>query len=530
VTARCKIRTIAAALSVLSFALAALAAWPAAGANPSARLVILMVWDGLRPDSVTRADTPNLYELEHEGVYFADHHSIFPTLTMVNATALATGAPPGANGIIANSMYIAHLLGPAAGSSGAQLERARTKAVSLENSKLLAALRGPGGLPANLVYVPTVAQQLLSEGGFVGIVGKAGPTFVFDDRVGASARESKGSEIFVSDDQVVPQSLAPQLHGVGALVSFRAALAQLPPFGDQDERLAGAFIDQVLPAAASALKANRSGLLVLWQHNPDITEHAAGLGTAAFFKALATCDANLGKLRAALKSLGLDDRTDLIVVSDHGFATIKMRIDLAGLLVAQGLKKSPTSDDVVVAHNFGVDTIYLSPQLDRASRDRLLRKIVDYAAAQEWCGPIFSGSPDLPPGNGYTGEIPGTFSQRWFGLFNQKRSPDLVISFRELTGEDNSRLMGPDVPARVLGAGGTHTEPNKSEPLVRAITGVSYADTGSPAVTTGNGTHGALGRFEIHNFCSAIGPDFRSATLTGHPPRILMWRAQSPHY
>ena len=75
------------------------------------RLVILMVWDGLRPDAVTPTATPNLFALTHGGVYFAAHHALYPSLTMVNAAGLATGAASGANGIVANSMYLAHLLG-----------------------------------------------------------------------------------------------------------------------------------------------------------------------------------------------------------------------------------------------------------------------------------------------------------------------------------------------------------------------------------------------------------------------------------
>src|SRR5271169_6344389 len=71
------------------------------------RIVLLMVWDGLRPDFVTQRDTPNLFRLAREGVRFDRHHSIFPTLTMVNATALATGAPPGVNGLEGNSFYLA---------------------------------------------------------------------------------------------------------------------------------------------------------------------------------------------------------------------------------------------------------------------------------------------------------------------------------------------------------------------------------------------------------------------------------------
>src|ERR1700686_2290867 len=71
------------------------------------RIVVLMVWDGLRPDFVTQRDTPNLFRMAREGVRFDRHHSIFPTLTMVNATALATGAPPGINGLEGNVFYLA---------------------------------------------------------------------------------------------------------------------------------------------------------------------------------------------------------------------------------------------------------------------------------------------------------------------------------------------------------------------------------------------------------------------------------------
>ena len=71
------------------------------------RIVVLMVWDGLRPDFVTQRDTPNLFQMAREGVRFDRHHSIFPTLTMVNATALATGAPPGVNGLEGNNFYLA---------------------------------------------------------------------------------------------------------------------------------------------------------------------------------------------------------------------------------------------------------------------------------------------------------------------------------------------------------------------------------------------------------------------------------------
>src|SRR5262249_18726562 len=152
--------------------------------------------------------------------------------------------------------------------------------------------------------------------------------------------------------------------------------------------------------------------------------------------------------------------------------TIKMRVALAELLIGQGLKKSATSDDVIIARNFGSDAIYLSPHLDSTTRGALLRRIVNYAAAQAWCGPIFSRH-GAPGDNSYLGEIPGTFSQAWFDLFNPARSPDLIISFREIPGEDNSALMGPHAPAFVVGKEGTRAEPNTSQPLVHPMPGVS---------------------------------------------------------
>ena len=517
--ARRGIRGIATPLFVLTLFLLSLMtvrpALAAASPAPAARLVILMVWDGLRPDSVTQGDTPNLYALAHEGTYFADHHAMFPSLTMVNAAALATANPPSTNGISGNTMYFGPLLGGTARGEGGFLALARKGPVQTENTTLLKVLGGPGGLKGGVLQVPSLAQQLIRTGGFAAIVGKRGPTFLFDDKVDGSAAE--GKELFASDDQAAPPALAQQLMTPEAL---KAAVRKDPPFGDQDAYLGHLFVERALPPAAAALRANRSALLVFWQHNPDISEHMTGVGTAADAKALAICDTNLGRIRAGLVNLGIADHTDLIVVSDHGFATIKMGVNLASLLVKQGLKQSANSDDVIVAHNVGVDNIYLSPRLDRADRARLLQKIVNYAAAQEWCGPIFSRPAATGPDKGYSGSVAGTFSQAWFSLFNPTRSPDLIISFRELPDEDNSKLGGPGAKAYVLDGAGMRSEPNRSQPALRPMPGVAFADP-PPQATTGDGTHGALGKYEMHNFCAAVGPEFRRAWVDNAPTSNL---------
>ncbi len=87
--------------------LAALFAPVSEGAAASrAKLNIVLVLDGLRPDAVTAQATPNLWRLRTEGVDFPNSHSVFPTVTRVNATAIATGTYPGHNGIVGNTLYV----------------------------------------------------------------------------------------------------------------------------------------------------------------------------------------------------------------------------------------------------------------------------------------------------------------------------------------------------------------------------------------------------------------------------------------
>jgi predicted AlkP superfamily pyrophosphatase or phosphodiesterase len=69
------------------------------------RHVVVIVWDGMRPDFVTEQNTPTLWKLAREGVTFRNHHAVYPSATMVNGTAMMTGAYPGRSGIIANHVY-----------------------------------------------------------------------------------------------------------------------------------------------------------------------------------------------------------------------------------------------------------------------------------------------------------------------------------------------------------------------------------------------------------------------------------------
>jgi hypothetical protein len=71
----------------------------------SERHIVVVVWDGMRPDFVSEQNTPALWKLSREGVTFRNHHAVYPSATMVNGTALVTGVYPSKNGIIANHLY-----------------------------------------------------------------------------------------------------------------------------------------------------------------------------------------------------------------------------------------------------------------------------------------------------------------------------------------------------------------------------------------------------------------------------------------
>jgi hypothetical protein len=475
-----------------------------------------MVWDGLRPDFVTRGATPNLYQLEHAGVEFARQHAVFPTMTMANAAALATGTGPGGNGIFGDGMYFAPLLQSRRLGPDASLAHGSVK---LENSRNLVELNSNRAFDGRLLGLETLAQEVVGSGGYLAIIGKEGPTFLFDDSVAQSDKRGNPNYLFVSDDMTEPPSAK-----IPTEQPAKLDWKQWRTVGARDRWFTDLVISKALPAAKADSIKGKDALIVFWQHNPDLVQHASGLGTAPAMHALSDCDQNLKRLRAAIDAYGIADRVDVMVVSDHGFSTIRANVSLADLLVAAGLKKSATSSDIVVARNGGADLLYLSREAFQtpSARQSILQRIVNYIEAQPWCGPVFSRR----TANGkqwYAGWIKGTFSQRTLGLYNPARSPDLIISFRAFPEQTNQGLTGPHNPGVTIGGPfASRHGPNGSAPLVHPVEGVIYSDSADlsdphKGFTTGMGMHGAAGARDLHNFCAVLGPDFRHQFVDRFP-------------
>ena len=115
---------------------------------PVARLVMVFVVDGLRPDAITAEDTPTLHRLRAEGVEFTRSHSAIPTVTRVNAATLATGTQPAAHGIVGNQIFV-----PAVDPTGAIGTDAHRRLLEVD--------RVTGG---RLVFSRTLAERLAARG------------------------------------------------------------------------------------------------------------------------------------------------------------------------------------------------------------------------------------------------------------------------------------------------------------------------------------------------------------------------------
>ena len=78
-------------------------------------------------------------------------------------------------------------------------------------------------------------------------------------------------------------------------------------------------------------EAGKPFLIVFWSRDPDGTQHfqgdslgqvEPGINGPTSLAAIRNADNNLAQLREALRTLGLEDSTDILLTADHGFCTI----------------------------------------------------------------------------------------------------------------------------------------------------------------------------------------------------------------
>ncbi len=350
----------------VSLVLALLACAPLAGAAAAgSRHVVVVVFDGMRPDFVTAETTPNLWALAQRGVFFASHHPVYLSATEVNGVAMATGTYGARSLVIANTDY-RPLIDP-------------QKSVGIEKPENVR--KGDEMSGGHYLAVPTVAEILHAHGLATAIAGAKQVALLHDRAVRAGG---PGVSPVLYEGAVMPSSLGSALDSM--LGTFPAVAA------DENKMARDAWTTRAL--IGTLWKDAVPAYSLLWLAEPDASQHATGPGTTQALAAIKSSDTNLGLVLAELEKRGLRDSTDVLVVSDHGFSTISRKVDVAGELSKAGLdakREVPgrlQPGEVLAVSNGGSTLLYVGGH-DAA----VCRRLVATLQEQDWTGVIFAREP-----------------------------------------------------------------------------------------------------------------------------------------
>lgn len=384
-----------------------------AEAEPAYRaaLNLVFVLDGLRPDSIDEAETPNLAWLRREGVEFAASHAVVPTVTRVNASALGSGYHPGRSGIVGNSMYVPSVDPDAPFSTG-------------DAADLLELGRSTG----RIVLPPTLAERMRTAGRRLVTVGSGSsgsslllnPTAPTDGGIMINTGDPGGES-----ELAYPREVADEV---------RARFG--PPPSKDDVPNSNASVDYATRVLTDYVLPDLDPDTVLtWLTEPDGSQHEHGAGSPEARATIRNDDRAIGRVLDTLARRGLADRTNVFVVSDHGFSVTRSTVDVAGELVAAGLKAAPDSNDVVVA-NTGAALVYV-----RDRDPRRIREVAAFLQRQPWAGPLYTAARQPLDGRYRPvprdarlesisrGWVPGTQSLELVHEDNPERGADLLLTF-----------------------------------------------------------------------------------------------------
>ena len=380
----------------------------AAAPTPAPHTQLVIVVDGLRPDYVTTALMPRLTAIGRRGVVFTAHHSVYPTVTRVNASSMVTGAYPETHGLLGNTVYIPAVNATKGLDTG---ERENLEAIARADAPLLTA-------PSLGEILPAAGKTIFASGS-----GSSGAAFLLDHPVGTGA--------IVHQDFTRPASLAPHV---------LATLGPAPEKAMPNAALNKRAVDALLTIG---LKERHPDLAMIWISDPDHTAHNKGIGSPAMLESLRLADAQIGRIEDALKARGLAASTNVIVVSDHGFSTHSARLRLAALVAPFARPLPDGSPDIVVAEGAVHFRVPAEPSRVAA--------IVEMLQHRPEVGAIFTRP---RPGGGAEGIVPGTLSfdvVRW----NHPRSAEILVSANWNGDKNDAGFPGTTTASGVAGHGAT---------------------------------------------------------------------------
>src|SRR3954466_7216416 len=290
--------------------------------NNTPRNLILFVPDGLRALKVTPDTAPAMAEIRDKGVNFRNPHSLFPTFTMANGSAMSTGHYLGDTGTFSNTIFTGYTSVPAGD----------TVVPFIENDAVLGDV--DEHFNGDYLNEETILKMARAQGFSTAAIGKLGPTLLFD-------HTDRGKNTIVIDDSTGGKNGIPLSDEMKEALTKAGLPLVTTPRGENskagDAKTPGttsANVPQQAYMADVAAKVvlpmfktrNKPFVLVFWSRDPDGSQHntgdslntiTPGINGPTSMAGIKNADNNLAQLRKALDELGLAASTNIMISSDH---------------------------------------------------------------------------------------------------------------------------------------------------------------------------------------------------------------------
>lgn len=381
------------------------------------RHVVVVVWDGMRPDFVTERNTPVLWKFAQEGVTFAKHHSVYLTATNVNGAVMATGVYPNRNGVLANREF----------------RPAIDPRKPFENADWATIQKADKVTGGKYVAAPTIAEIVRAAGRKTAIAGTKSVAFLHDRHAEWADGSLRGLVRFAA----APMPAALREETIRLLGPF---LVEPSNTSDQRNNYATRALTEVL------WRDGIPAFSLLWLSDPDLIQHEHAPGAEPSMAAVRSSDRNFALVLEALEKKAARKATDVFVVSDHGFSTIERSVDFpaelrkAGFDATAAFSDEPKRGQVMVAGNAGTILFYVIEH-DREVATRL----VEWLQHSDFAGVIFARE-----------KFEGTFPLEFIHA-DTAEAPDLIVSLRWNKNANKFGVAGHIITDSNRGAGqGSH--------------------------------------------------------------------------
>jgi arylsulfatase A-like enzyme len=400
---------------------------PDIAAEPNICHVVVAVFDGLRPDLVRPELTPNILRLAAKGEWFRQARSVFPSVTRVATTSIATGAPPAAHGIVGNQFYFPEIL----------------KDRIFDTSKAADIHAAETALNGNYIKAATFGDQLAKAGKSLAVVhtGSAGSAHSINPRAKANGHWT--FSIHGEMATQTPEAVREAIERLGPLPA-----KELPKLKDQDYA-ASVMTDIVLP--------KRQDVSLIWFSEPDTSFHFLEIGSEGSFAALKNADRAFGTILDAIEALPDAEKFAILVASDHGQISTYAALPLFEQANETGF--SVGLGDQLAGNAFVATTGSSGEIRGLSASDAEVERMAHWLMEHPDVSHVFSRDK-----NGVDGMIDGTLSLKALGL-DHPRAAELMFILRSDLSHDRYGLpgLGLLMPGDVAPGGGYHGGINPHE-------------------------------------------------------------------